>query len=66
MKIKKPKINVSTQTVPVFNCCIMNNSANAVLMSNVIVVFVLFLFIYGFILVYVGVIVNMILLFIYI
>ena len=43
MKIKKPKINVSTQTTPVFNCCIMNNSANAVLMSNVIVVFVLFI-----------------------
>lgn len=37
MKIKKPNNSVSTHTVPVFNCCIMNISANAVLMSNVIV-----------------------------
>lgn len=40
MKIKKPNNSVSTHTVPVFNCCIMNNSANAVLMSNVILLFV--------------------------
>ena len=37
MKIKKLNNSVSTHTVPVFNCCIMNISANAVLMSNVIV-----------------------------
>ncbi len=44
MKIKKPNNSVSTHTVPVFNCCIMNISANAVLMSNVIV-FVCLLFV---------------------
>ena len=30
MKIKKPNNSVSTHTVPVFNCCNMNISANAV------------------------------------
>ena len=43
MKIKKLNNSVSTHTVPVFNCCNMNISANAVLMSNVIC----FLLIYG-------------------